>query len=219
MAFTLLTYAQFEAMIGTLYQADQSAQAGALRGRLKHLARLGFSFGSYSEGERRKSYWDDDVLMTAICLDLEEAGLDPAVIVNFITRQRQDILVHMRLTGAVRTLLDALSSDHVSSGPKSKRSARPRSTRYLCLQMDMMSSRWTMENDGSEVQRRYPGVRHMEVVSAEGLPEICINRGASATWIVIDIGRRRDQIAELMKPYLETELKRGHDKETTAPER
>jgi len=176
MTSPLLTYAQFEQVIGKLFEAGPHAQAGALRGRLKHLVRLGVPLGSTAIGGRRKSYADEDIFVAVACLDLEEAGLDPKMIAQFIGTVRRELV------------------DHFTSA----RAARWMTSAFLCLNMDMMSGRWTTENDDCG-ERKHAGVRFMGVGSSFDLTELCSSGGVgSATWLVIDIGRRLRKIEEIM---------------------
>jgi hypothetical protein len=80
----LYTYAQAETVLARMYDADPTAQAGAFRGRLKHLKRLGVPL-ERPTGRGRKVPFDlDHLYQWTLCLELSEFGLDPTLIVRFV---------------------------------------------------------------------------------------------------------------------------------------
>jgi hypothetical protein len=91
------TYAEAETLLAQLYKADETAQRGAFRGRLKHLQRLGIPMGSRPGTGRKVSYDREQVYQWAFCLELEEFGIDPSVIVRIVERQwERNILPQFR---------------------------------------------------------------------------------------------------------------------------
>jgi hypothetical protein len=84
----VFTYAQAETILGKLYGVpDQATQRGAFRGRLKHLLRLGIPLGSRPGKGVRVAYGAEHLYQWAFCLELEEVGLDPTVIVRMLKAQ------------------------------------------------------------------------------------------------------------------------------------
>ena len=63
------TYAEAESLLAKLYQADESAQRGAFRGRLKHLHRLGIPMGRRPGRGKKVSYDREQIYQWAFCLD------------------------------------------------------------------------------------------------------------------------------------------------------
>jgi len=84
----VFTYAEAETLLGELYGVpDQATQRGAFRGRLKHLSRLGVPLDSRPGKGARVAYDVEHLYQWAFCLELEEFGLDPTVIVRFLRAQ------------------------------------------------------------------------------------------------------------------------------------
>jgi hypothetical protein len=81
------TYAEAEILLARLYKADEAAQRGAFRGRLKHLQRLGIPMGSRPGKGKKVSYDRQQIYQWAFCLELEEFGIDPTVIVRIVERE------------------------------------------------------------------------------------------------------------------------------------
>jgi hypothetical protein len=74
----MFTYSQVERALATVHEISPSAM-GAFRGRIKHFQRLGLVPSSPGKG-RKVSYRLEDVYMWALCLELQEFGVDPAII-------------------------------------------------------------------------------------------------------------------------------------------
>ncbi len=79
------TYAQAETILAALFGADAEVQRRAFRGRLKHLKRLGIPLGSRPGRGSKVDYELEHVYQWAWCLELEEFGLDPTLIVASVT--------------------------------------------------------------------------------------------------------------------------------------
>jgi hypothetical protein len=75
------TYAQVEAALASVHEIP-AARMKAFRGRLKHFLRLGIVPSSPGKGNKI-TYTINNVYMWAICLELEEFGLDPVRIEEF----------------------------------------------------------------------------------------------------------------------------------------
>jgi hypothetical protein len=84
------SYATVEAALATVFHAGVTAQKGALRGRIKHLQRLGLPSKGPGKG-KRISYSDAAVHAWLIALELEEFGIDPALAVQMIKGRWKDL--------------------------------------------------------------------------------------------------------------------------------
>jgi hypothetical protein len=76
------SYAQVETALAAVFDIDAESR-GPLKGRLKHLVRLGLP-GLKARKGSRIAYSGEHVAKMLIALLLEEAGIDPAVAVNLI---------------------------------------------------------------------------------------------------------------------------------------
>jgi hypothetical protein len=77
---SLFSYGQLETLIARIYGASAKAQAGALRGRMRHLRRLGLPIGVAPAGSGRKiAYSKEHVYELGFCLQLEQRGLTQAL--------------------------------------------------------------------------------------------------------------------------------------------
>jgi hypothetical protein len=85
-------YGEVEGILARLHGADADAQAGALRGRIKHLRRLGMPFGQSPGTGNKIEYGSAEIYQFAFCLELEEFGLDPALIVGLLEAHRAYVL-------------------------------------------------------------------------------------------------------------------------------
>lgn len=81
----MYSYAQAETVLARLFGAgNEAAQRGAFRGRLKHLKRLGVPLDVSPGRGKRIQYGIEYIYQWALCLELEEFGLDPTIIVQFV---------------------------------------------------------------------------------------------------------------------------------------
>ena len=76
-------YGELEQALGETFGADREAQQGALRGRLKRLSTLGLPASGPGKGARRRYSWEQ-ANQLLIALLMEDAGLDPVVVVRAI---------------------------------------------------------------------------------------------------------------------------------------
>ena len=67
-----------------MYEADEAAQRGAFRGRLKHFKRLGIPLDRPIGRGRKVPFDTDHIFQWTLCLELSEFGIDPAVTVKFL---------------------------------------------------------------------------------------------------------------------------------------
>ena len=79
------SYGQVERALASVFNADLATQQGAVRGRLKRLATLGLPATSPGKGSRRSYSWEEAVQLL-IALLMENAGLDPTIIVPVIEK-------------------------------------------------------------------------------------------------------------------------------------
>jgi hypothetical protein len=82
----MLTYAEAEFTLASIFKADSKAQVGAFRGRLKHLKRLGIPLGSNPGRGKKIGYQRNELYQWLFCLELEEFGIDPSIIVKIVRR-------------------------------------------------------------------------------------------------------------------------------------
>ena len=78
----MFTYSKVERALAAVHKISPSAM-GAFRGRIKHFQRLGLVPSSPGKG-RKISYSLEDVYMWAMCLELQEFGIDPIIIKEFL---------------------------------------------------------------------------------------------------------------------------------------
>jgi hypothetical protein len=76
-------YGVVETALAQVFGANPSTQKGALRGRIQHLRRLGLPSSGPGRGKVIE-YTDAQIWAWLIALELEEFGLDPALIVNMV---------------------------------------------------------------------------------------------------------------------------------------
>jgi hypothetical protein len=74
----MFTYSQVERALAAVHEISPPAM-GAFRGRIKHFQRLGLVPSSPGKG-RKVSYRLEDVYMWALCLELQEFGIEPVII-------------------------------------------------------------------------------------------------------------------------------------------
>jgi hypothetical protein len=82
----MLTYGEAEAALAAIYKATGKAQAGAFRGRLKHLKRLGIPLGVNPGRGSKILYGESELYQWCFCLELAEFGIDPSMIVKIVKR-------------------------------------------------------------------------------------------------------------------------------------
>jgi len=80
----MLTYAEAESALAGIYKATGKAQAGAFRGRLKHLKRLGVPLKSNPGRGAKVDYGRNELWQWCFCLELSEFGIDPSLIVKIV---------------------------------------------------------------------------------------------------------------------------------------
>ena len=77
-------YGDIERAIGEVLGADPETQAGALRGRLKHLSGLGILGQSGPGKGARRRYSRDEANKLLVAMLVEDCGLDPIVVVKAV---------------------------------------------------------------------------------------------------------------------------------------
>jgi hypothetical protein len=115
-------YAEVETAVAAALGVTAKNQRGALRGRLKHLQRLGLIKLKAEKGKRRVEYSYAQAAQWLVALILAETGIDPTLIVATL---KQD---WKRIAGS----LDQATSVEARSGHPA----------YLCLWPRAMSAGW-----------------------------------------------------------------------------
>lgn len=119
-----LTYAQGEGLLARTYKAPDRTRENAFRARLKHLKRLGIPLGS-SPGRGAKIRYDfDQICQWALCLELAEAGMDPARVAELMKENW-----HSRISDLFQT------------------AAEPGNAMYLAIHPNTMSKNWSSKPD------------------------------------------------------------------------
>src|SRR3954451_11295887 len=80
------TYAQVEAALARLFNADPEVQRKTFRARIVHLRRVGIPLGLNPGRGKRIAYELEQVYQLGLCLELEEMGLDPSLISRLIEK-------------------------------------------------------------------------------------------------------------------------------------
>jgi hypothetical protein len=80
----MLSYAEAETVLAGIYGATGKAQAGAFRGRLKHLKRLGIPLGVSPGRGKKIAYGRNELYQWCFCLELSEFGIDPSIIAKLV---------------------------------------------------------------------------------------------------------------------------------------
>jgi hypothetical protein len=86
------SYGAVEFALAWVFGADDAVRHGALRGRLKHLGRLGWPGIGRGKGQR-VLYSHEQAVQLLIALMLEELGIDPSVIVGLLKQYWEHALV------------------------------------------------------------------------------------------------------------------------------
>jgi len=80
----MLSYAEAEFTLASIFKANSKAQVGAFRARLKHLKRLGIPLGINPGRGKKISYQRAELYQWCFCLELEEFGIDPSIITRIV---------------------------------------------------------------------------------------------------------------------------------------
>src|SRR4051794_23838050 len=92
----MYTYAQAETVLARLYGADEQAQLGAFRGRLKHLKRVNIPLNMSPGRGAKVAYTREHVFQWAVCLEFSEFGFDPVLTSKFIHKFWHIFVSHLR---------------------------------------------------------------------------------------------------------------------------
>jgi hypothetical protein len=79
-------YGLLERALGAALDADEEVQRGALRSRIKRLARLGLPAPLPEEWEGSRAYSLEEVHQILIAILMEDAGLDPTVVARAVKK-------------------------------------------------------------------------------------------------------------------------------------
>jgi hypothetical protein len=88
----LFSYGQLETLIARIYGASAKAQPGALRGRIRHLRRLGLPTGLARGSGNKITYGKEQVYELGFCLQLEQLGIAPTLAVKLLQAHRDYVL-------------------------------------------------------------------------------------------------------------------------------
>ena len=80
------TYAQMESALAQLYGADEQAQAGPFRGRLKHFQRLGIPLGERPGRGAKVKYDYPQIFQLMFCFEMSSFGVDPVLTVQLLEK-------------------------------------------------------------------------------------------------------------------------------------
>jgi hypothetical protein len=83
------SYSMVETVLAKVFAAGAAAQKGALRGRIKHLQRLGLTVKP--PGVRKIAYTSGQIYELGFCLQLEQLGVDPSLAVRLLQAHREYI--------------------------------------------------------------------------------------------------------------------------------
>lgn len=86
------SYAAVESALAQLHGASPEVQRGALRGRIKHLQRLGLPLGNRPKKGPGNDYTDPQIWQLALALELAQCGIDPTTIVRLISENWENHL-------------------------------------------------------------------------------------------------------------------------------
>jgi hypothetical protein len=84
------SYSMVETVLAKVFAAGAAAQKGALRGRIKHLQRLGLTVKA--PGVRKIAYASGQIYELGFCLQLEQAGIDASIAAKLLQAYRKYIL-------------------------------------------------------------------------------------------------------------------------------
>jgi len=127
-------YAQVERALAALHEADPTAQKGPLRGRIKHLQRLGIPLGLQPGRGKSIDYGYDEVFQFAICLELAEFGVDPVTIKSIL--EENWIIDEPETDLGIRKNIYDVLSDITEDINKNN-------DLYFVIIPDLMSNTWT----------------------------------------------------------------------------
>jgi hypothetical protein len=85
-----VSYSMVETVLAKVFAAGAAAQKGALRGRIKHLQRLGLTVKA--PGVRKIAYTSGQIYELGFCLQLEQLGVDPTLAVKLVQAHRPYVL-------------------------------------------------------------------------------------------------------------------------------
>jgi hypothetical protein len=78
------TYGEIERILASLHCANDARRRTTLRSRIKHFQKLGVPFDLRSGRGKKLEYDRDHIYQWALCLELAEFGIDPAVTVKLL---------------------------------------------------------------------------------------------------------------------------------------
>jgi hypothetical protein len=131
----LFSYGQLETLIARIYGASAKAQTGALRGRIRHLRRLGLPIGLARGSGNKITYGKKQVYELGFCLQLEQLGVDPNLAARLLKARREYIL------NAYGNAEEALQRGELY---------------FFWFVTDFMSVRWSTE------KLKFPGLPNMQ---------------------------------------------------------
>src|SRR4051795_8179552 len=105
-----LDYAEVETVLARLHHADAAAQQGAFRGRLAPLRRVGVPIGLNPGKGKRISYEIEQVYQLALCLEIEEFGTDPSLVVSMV-KQHWEVGFRLDFWRAEKYLIPSSDDD------------------------------------------------------------------------------------------------------------
>lgn len=152
----MLSYADAETTLFRLHNdyglAGVEVQRGAFRGRLKHLKRLGIPLGSRPGQGKKIIYSYEQIYQWAFCLEMEQFGIDPLQISDFM-KFNWNTFVYKE---AFRPAHDQLNQHRQTPGVKSDI--------FFYFTPNMMSSPWT--------DRGYPSMAGFGVLYEQRTPDL-----------------------------------------------
>jgi hypothetical protein len=170
----MVTYAVAEGILARLHGVDAEAQRGAFRGRLKHLKRLGIPLDSSPGKGKKIKYSIEQLYQWAFCLELEEFGLDPALISALVRRYWDDPLHGIFKQAAIE----------------------PSRVRFCYVLPGFMAKSWKLEN---QQLTPYPTVGYfLAAAGVEFLQKLSGEKTVGRA-AVFDLTRLVGQISDAMK--------------------